>query len=258
MKRIIALTLFCVIAATPAWAQRKKRATKPKGRSASKAPAATPTPNGPRIVGSDVEIITKSGDHIVGEVLELTAYSIRIRADRLESTIAMDTIASLSFGGAPTPTAKASTPAPSPDFARDASIVLGSFRSVATNLQTGIDYTEFGRQVNELRRSADRLISKFAATDNITELRIISLIIAGLNDYNWSRTVWTLKFGRSSDGLAFETESSALVDVLAAYPDVKSASANGNKYGIDKVVGLLWQKAAEKSARARSLLAPAG
>lgn len=248
---ILAIVLFFVAPSAPA---QKKKVAKRRPRTVTKAPAANPNQSTPRLVGSQVEIVTKNGDHIVGEVLELTAYSIRIRADRLESTIAMDTVASLSFGEAPAPSAKPAAVPASGEFVKVASIVVGSFQSVVTNLASGIDYAEFRRQLNELHRAHDRLISKYSRTENPTELRVIALLTGTLTDYDWSRTIWTLKLGRSNEGLASESESPALIDALASYPDLKTATASGNKYEIEKVVGNLWRKAAEKVARARSIL----
>jgi hypothetical protein len=255
MKAVIVLAIVFFLVAPPASAQ-KKRVPKRRPRTVTKAPPTTANQGSPRVIGSKVEIVTKNGDHIVGEVLELTSYSIRIRADNLESTIALDTVASLNFGDAPSAPSKPAIVAPSSEFAKKASIVAGSFQSVVTNLASGIDYTEFRRQLNELHRAHDKLVSKYAGTENPTELHVIALLTATLTDYDWSRTIWTLKLGRSNEGLATESESPALIDSLASYPDIKAAAANGDKYEIEKVVGHLWRKAAEKVARARSLLGP--
>jgi hypothetical protein len=252
-----ALLSIILLVTSPAIAQKKnskslKSQTRPR---TTKKPVAQPDANPPRVIGSPVEIVTRNGDRISGELLELTAYSLRIRSDRLESTIALDTVASLSFGQAPA--APESTPAAGPSsagFARDASTALSSYESIATNLQSGIDYTEFGRQVGELRRVIDRLISKHSSTQNLTELRVISLLLAGQTDYNWSRNIWTLKFGRSNDGTASESDSPALADALSAYPELRSSSDGSNRFSIDRIVAGLWKKAGEKADRVRTLL----
>lgn len=266
MIRSIGVLLMLASALGWSYAAQKKKPSKAKPRVTSKRPARKPaktvspppTTSVPQIIGSQVDIMTKNGDTLSGEVLDLTAYSIRIRSNRLESTIALDTIASLSFSSAtdPPPTRTPVPTAGSPEFARDAMIVIGSFQSVATNLKTGIDYAEFGRQVTELRRAVEKLVSRYAGGENATDLRALSLIVAGLTDYSWSRTIWTLKFGRSNDGTASASDSPALIDAFAAYPDLRAASASGNKYEVEKIIAVLWKKAAEKSDRARALLAP--
>ena len=99
MKSIIAILILSVCAGTAAEAQkRKKKPARPRATNSQPAP---PTTTKPRILGSTVSIVTRNGDRITGELLDLTAYSVRFRADNLESTLALDTIASLSFGALP-------------------------------------------------------------------------------------------------------------------------------------------------------------
>jgi hypothetical protein len=263
MKQILrlgfALLLVMVLAAGPASAQKKskkslKSQTRPR---TTKKPVPQTDANLPRIIGSPVEIVTKNGDRISGELLDLTAYSLRIRSEGLESIIALDTVASLSFGAsAPAPNGAPAAGPVSADFTRDVSIALSSYEPVATNLQSGIDYTEFGRQVGELRRVIERFISKHSSTENPSELRVISLLLAGLTDYNWSRNIWTLKFGRSSDGTAAESDSPALADALSAYPELRSSANGSNRFSIDRIIAGLWKKAGEKSERVRTLVGP--
>ncbi|MFL6215284.1 MAG: hypothetical protein ACJ74J_15475, partial [Blastocatellia bacterium] len=59
---------------------------------------------------------------------------------------------------------------------------------------------------------------------------------------------------RSGDTTAFDTDTPALTDTLALYPDLRAAAAVGNKYSVDKVVSGLWKKAADKTDRARALV----
>ena len=93
--------------------------------------------DGPRVVGSEVVIITKNDDRITGTLVDLTAYSIRIKADNLESTIALDRIASLSFGnGGSASHAVPPNVAPGGDFARNAAPLLKSFQSFAERLRS--------------------------------------------------------------------------------------------------------------------------
>src|SRR5215216_2818408 len=159
MKRISLLLLICIFASSVAFAQkRKKQAPAPRPRER----AVQPRTIAPRIIGSKVVIVTKNDDRIAGTLLDLTAYAVRIRADNLESTIALDTIASISFGSSssalPRPT-QASAPV-RPEFIREAEPVVTAFQSVASQLRAGTDYTEFGRQLTELRRTAERFIDK--------------------------------------------------------------------------------------------------
>jgi hypothetical protein len=140
------------------------------------------------------------------------------------------------------------------DFARDANLPLGLFQALSSSLKPGVDYTEYGRQLTELRRSAERFSSKYSATDNATEARVVSLLAGALTDYTWARTVWTLKFGRSSDGTISDNESPVVADTLALYPDLRAQSATGNKLSAEKLIGGLWRKAFEKTDLARKLI----
>lgn len=250
MKTIVAILIISIVTAAPAIAQKRK-----KPPSHARASSQPPDANKPRMIGSTVVIITKSGDRITGELLDLTAYGARIKADNLESSIALDTIASLSFSGA-TPgehERQPLTPVPA-DFARDADLPLGFFQTLASSLKPGVDYTEYGRQLTELRRATERFLSKYSSTDNSTEARVVSLLGGALTDYTWARAVWTLKFGRSSDGTISDTESPVVTDSLALYPDLRAPAASGTKLSVEKLIGGLWKKASEKTDLARKLI----
>lgn len=255
MRSIIAVlvTLLCVCTVADAQKQRKK----PQTRSRTVGPSSPATLQKPRIIGSTVVVITRNGDRMTGEVLDLTAYSVRLRAGILESTIALDTIASMSFGGAQTPSPRvdqAIAPPVRPDFAKDAEIALGFFQTMGSSLRPGVDYTEYGRQLVELRRAGERLISKYSSSDNPTEARVVSLVAGAMTDYTWARTIWTLKFGRSSDGTIAETDSPVVADAIALYPDLRTPAAAGNRLSADKLLSGIWGKASEKHDRARALI----
>jgi hypothetical protein len=252
MKSIVALVIVSLLVAAPAKAQKRKKAT-PRSRAASQPSDASK----PRMIGSTVVIITKNGDRITGELLDLTAYSVRIKADKLESSIALDLIASLSFSGA-APSERENQPIGPVrvDFSREADLPLGFFQTLASSLKPGVDYTEYGRQLTELRRAAERFVSKYSSTDNAAEARVVSLLAGALTDYTWARAVWTLKFGRSSDGTITDTESPAVTDTLALYPDLRAAAAAGNKLSVEKLIAGLWRKASEKTDLARKLATP--
>lgn len=250
MKSITTVLILLLLAAAPADAQKRKKPAS-RARAVSQPPDAAK----PRMIGATVLIITKNGDRITGEMLDLTAYSVRIKADNLESSIALDTIASLSFSGA-VPSERQSQVVPvRADFARDADLPLGLFQTLATSLKPGVDYTEYGRQLTELRRAAERFLSKYSATENATEARAVSLLAGALTDYAWARAVWTLKFGRSSDGTISDNESPVVTDTLALYPDLRAPAATGNKLSAEKLIAGLWMKASEKTDLARKLIA---
>jgi len=253
MRIIIALLIVSLFASSTVQAQKRKPAS--RSRPAKSQPSAAMASK-PRIIGSTVVIMTKNGDRITGEVLDLTAYSIRIRANNLESTLALDTLASVSFSGAP-PAVRTDQPAGPvrADFARDAEAALGLFQTLASNLKPGVDYTEYGRQLTELRRAADRFAAKYSSSDNANEARVVSLMAGALIDYTWARTIWTLKFGRSSDGTIAETDSPVVSDTLALYPDLRAQAAAGNRLSAEKLIAGLWRKASEKTDRVRTLAA---
>jgi hypothetical protein len=253
MKKVIALLIISLSIGVAAKAQKRRRAP-----SRNTGQPADSTNNKPRILGSTIIITTKNGDRITGELLDLTAYSARIKADNLESSIALDTVASISFDRAVVvaPAAQ-SIGSVRPDFAREAEPLLGIFQTLAASLKPGVDYTEYGRQLSELRRASDRLVTKYSATENPAEAHSVSLLAGAMTDYTWARTVWTLKFGRSSDGTVSETESPIVADSLTLYPDLRTASAAGTRISAEKLISGLWGKAAEKIARVRTLIGPA-
>lgn len=253
MKFII--TILVVALFTGAATEAQKRRQKPRSRATSSQPAATATK--PPIIGTSISIITRNGDRITGELLDLTAYSVRFRADNLESALALDTIASLSFSGATAPGGRADQPGPvRADFAKDAEMTLGFFQSLASSLKPGIDYTEYVRQLSEPRRAGERFIAKYSSTDNPAEARVVSLIAAALTDYSWARIIWTLKFGRSSDGTIAENTDAVVTDTLAVYPDLRAAAAAGTRLSAEKLLAGVWRKAFEKQDRVRTLIAP--
>lgn len=256
MKSIIVILILSVCAGTAAEGQKRKKSPS-RPRATNSQPASSSTTR-PRILGSTVSIVTRNGERITGELLDLTAYSVRFRADNLESTLALDTIASLSFGAAPAPGMRAEEPTAlvRADFAKDADVALGFFQTLSSSLKPGIDYSEYGRQLGELRRASERFMSKYSATDNPGEARVVSLIAGALTDYSWARTIWTLKFGRSGDGTIGETDAPVVTDTLALYPDLRASSAAGNRLSAEKLLAGVWRKASEKQARARALIGP--
>ena len=248
---ILSLIVFSLFSAAEG---QKKKPAPPRKKPVAQKPSPSPGTSTSRVVGTKVFIETRNGDRLSGELVDLSSYSIRLRSDRLESTIALDTIAQLSFGA---PVASAPRVDQSPargDFLRDAEVMLSQFTALASVLKSGSDYTEYGRQLGDLRRSAERFITRYSSGDNPTEARVLALLTGALTDYTWARTIWTLKFGRASDGTVNESDSPLLADALALYPELRGASASASKLSVDKLVGGLWRKAAEKVDRARSLM----
>jgi hypothetical protein len=141
------------------------------------------------------------------------------------------------------------------DFARDAEAALGFFQTLASSLKPGVDYTEYGRQLIELRRAGERFVTKYSSTENPAEARVVSLIAGTMTDYTWARTIWTLKFGRSSDGTVAETDAPVVADTLVLYPDLRALAAAGNRLSVEKLLAGIWRKASEKQDRARMLIA---
>jgi len=254
MKQATALLIIALLMASTAEAQKRKKQTPPtRPRTVAKDP---PKPAGPRVIGATVVVTTKNGDQIKGELLDLSAYSVKIRADRLESTLALEAISGIAFDSSAIPgsmkAAGDGKSATSPDeFARDARTVLGALDSMTAD---STDYTEFGRALSELRNKVEYFIQKYSLTENTTEARLVALAGGAMTDYAWSRTVWTLKLGRSSNDTVEESDAPILGDAFALYPELRSASVGGPKYSADKLIGGLWKRAIEKTNKARELL----
>jgi hypothetical protein len=246
MKAVFIILILSLCLTSLGSAQKRK-----KRPAASKPPAAEPKPVPPSI-GGQVVIVTKNGDRLSGTLVDLTLYSVKIKSDGLDSTIALDTLASISFGSALVGSASQQPAAPQqPDFDKDLNSTLGALQSIGAQLNSGVDYTEYGRLLAELRPKVERFVGKYSTSQNATETRSAGLLAGALTDYTWARTVWTLKLGRSSDGTVAETDSPTVVDALTLYPDLRAASASANRFSGDKLVRGLWNKAAEKVEKAR-------
>lgn len=253
MKSLIALISISLFVASAEAQTRKKNPPKPRPQ-ATRKPA--PSVAAPRIIGSQVVLLTKNGDEISGVLLDLSAYSVRIKDDNLESTIALDTLASISFGTSSL--AREEQPAPmSADFLKEAQAVLTAFQALAGNVKGPTDYTDFDHNLRDVRPTGEQFTSRYAVSENKTESHVAALVAASLSDYSWARAIWTMKFGRSGDGTVSDTDSPAITQALNLYTDLRAAAAKGNRYSVDLIVAGLWKKAEEKIDRARSLLSPA-
>lgn len=250
MKLMAIGLIVSLLAVSTDAAQRRKRSSSRPAK-----PAETKTT--PPMVGAPIVIVTKNGDQIKGVMLDLTAFSVRLRSGKLESTIALDTITAISFDPSAVPASQPErTEAPMhADFGGDSERALSEFQSAAVGFKANTDYTSYGRQLTDLRRTADRFVGKYSASENETEARVVALLAGSVTDYTWARTIWTLKLGRTGDGTVSESDSPAVADAIALYPDLREMAASGNKLSGDKLIAGLWQKAAEKIDRARSTLA---
>jgi hypothetical protein len=252
--RIVLLALMLVLCLAPAGAaqKRKKKTTKPSAKSPAAKPAAPS-------IGSSIVIVTRNGDHIEGELLDLSPYSVRIRAGTLESAVALETIASISFADPRGGASAGSQDKPAhPDFAPDSDLVLKTLQTFASDIRTGLDYTEYGRQLTDLRRKCERFTQKYSGSESAVESRVVALVAGALTDYQWARTVWGLKLGRSGEATVAESESPAVADTLALYPELRSWAAVGDKFSADKLVAGLWKKASERAESARAAIAGSG
>lgn len=253
-SKVMLCAMLLSLAVGPVGTAQKKRTGKtPPSRTR---PAAEPRASA-RIIGTPVVLVTKNGDRIAGTLLDITSYSVKVRSENLDSFQALDTLASITFGtGTPPPTRNPSAGGPiSPQFSRDAEGVIGVFNTIVTDTRSGIEYSEYGRQLTELRRACERFIARYSASENGSETRIVANLAGALADFTWARTIWTLGFGRSSVGSVAEADSPAISDVIALYPDLKTTASNGNTLSVDKLVGGLWRRAGEKVDRARSMVA---
>lgn len=259
MKQATALLIMALLLSSTAEAQkRKKPAPQTKSQTRPRTVAKETTkPNAPRVIGTTVIVTTKNGDQIKGVLLDLSAYSVKIRADKLESTLALESLSAISFDSTAVPGVMSDggtegKPSANPEeFARDARTVLGALDGMTTS---SLDYTEYGRTLSELRSKVEFFVQKYGSTENLIEARVVALAGGAMTDYTWSRTIWTLKLGRSSNNNVEESDSPIIADALAIYPELRAANAGGTKYEADKLINGLWKRAIEKSSRARALL----
>lgn len=250
MKFITALLIIALISISSAEAQkRKKKTTRPRPPAVKKEPVKL---DPPRIIGAQVVITTKNGDTIRGELLDLSAYSVKLRSDKLESTIALETISAISFGSAASSVEPQKPVASSkPEFARDADQMIRALLIISTGAKAGADYTDYGHLLADLRRQAERFIEKYSQSENSTEARTVAIVSGAMTDYTWARTIWTLKLGRAADSTISESDSPVVADALSLYPDLRPG---GDRIPADRLIGGLWKKAAEKIDQARSLV----
>ena len=249
--RPILLLFLIVTLCSTGFSQRRRKA--PSAKAGAVKPESAARPVAPT-VGSTINLVTKNGDKLSGELVDLTAFSVRFKSNNLESTLPLESIASLSFTDARVSNDKAEvSQAPvGENFRRDLTAVFEGFQMMATETKSGSSYTDYDRQLVQLRRASERFLQKFSATENPTEARALSLLSGALLDYNAARTIWTLKIG--TNGTLAESDSPVVADALANYPEIREAAASGNRFSADKLIGNLWKKASEKVNLVQSMI----
>jgi hypothetical protein len=225
-----------------------KRSAKPA------APTAAAAPEIPPIVGSQIVLLTKDGKRVTGQVVDITALAIQVKSDGGTSAVPLASITSMSFGGDSAPMQNQNPRAARhPNFTRDVQSVLSSFQEMEKAIEAGPDYTDYGKELTDLRRMVERLLNKYAGSEDDTESRSSALLAAAITDFTWARTVWTLKLGRSGTVTVSASDSPVVADALDLYPDLRPP-AGMIAVPADKLIGGLWKKAVENVDRANNLV----
>src|SRR5262249_32677401 len=146
-----------------------------------------PAPASSPMIGATVSLITKNGEKLTGELRDLSAFSLRLKAGNLESTIALETIAAIQFDATKPVESKSLLPL-SNTFLAEAAEAFKAFQVMETETRGGSDYTAYGRQLTELRRDAEKFIQRFSNSENPAETQIVSLLSGAMIDYTWART----------------------------------------------------------------------
>jgi hypothetical protein len=254
-KHSVAVLILILITVSGVAAQKGKGAAKKVSAKRPPAPTkpatAAPATNAARVIGSNITLTTKGGNIIAGTLVDLSPYSVRIKSAGLESTLPLETLASISFDSTVTAQAPPATPL-SETFMKSLTAAFTAFQTMASETKTGSDYTDYGKQLSELRRNVETFIQRYSSSENSKETQIVSLLSGAIIDYTWARTIWTLKLG--GDGTVAEADNPVMADTLALYPDLRTATANGNRFSADKLIGSLWKRANDKVERARSMM----
>lgn len=233
-----------------------KRGAKVAAKRSSKpaAPATAAAPEIPPIVGSQIVLLTRDGKRVTGQVVDITALAIQVKSDAGTSAVPLASVTSMSFGAD-----SASTPNQSPhaarhpNFTREVQSMLSSFQEMEKAIEAGPDYTDYGRELTELRRMGERFLNKYAGSEDDTEARSAALLAAAITDFTWARTIWTLKLGRSGTVTVSASDSPVVADALDLYPDLRPPAGTSG-VPADKLIGGLWKKAVENVDRANKLV----
>jgi hypothetical protein len=251
MKWMLIFLALSLSAPPLARAQRRKGSS-PRKSTTKKAAADAPAT--PSIAGSPVVVVTRDGNKLSGEILDLNASAVRIKAADQESSVSLTSVSSLSFGSSSSEEARSSAPSGHPEFQKDAGSVMGGFHSMLGEAKTAPDYTDYGGQLADLRRRAELFVGKYGSTEDPVEARVVAGVASAVTDYTWARTIWALKLGHTGDATVSRSDSPAVADTVALYPDVKTAAASGDRFSVEKLILGLWTQAGIKVERLRSLI----
>jgi hypothetical protein len=250
----ILITLILILGSTASMTPPKRAKAKPRKKAHATRVAASPKAVPPRapIIGTQIEVVTKDGKQLSGEVTELSALSVKLKSDSGESTLPFDFIASISFGPVAAP--EGNVPAAGhPNFTREVESVLTAFGEMEKAIGSAPDYTEYGRQLSELRRPTEHFILKYGSSDNPLEAHSAALLAAALTEYTWARTVWTLKLGRSVSSAVTPGDSPVVADALDLYPEMRPQPGTAS-VPADKIIDALWKKAVQQVDQTRKLV----
>jgi hypothetical protein len=140
-KSIISILLITLLLVSSVAAQKGKAAVKkPTGKRTTTPPKSTTgvaTTNTPRVIGANITITTKDGNNISGSLVDLTAYSVRIKSGGLESTLALETIAAISFDST-LPAQAPPLPPLSEMFSKSLTAAFNAFQTMASVQTTPI------------------------------------------------------------------------------------------------------------------------
>ncbi|HEU4391571.1 MAG TPA: hypothetical protein VFV34_27525 [Blastocatellia bacterium] len=253
MKMIVVAVVVFLCMTSVDSAQTRK--SKPRSKAGAKRVARPEEQEPPKVIGTNVLITTTEGEQVSGSLLSLNAYSATVKSSGLDSTVALETVSSITFGRPriATPAEPQSSSHRSADFASDAAAAVDSFGAIVSLTKTSTNYTDYGQQLTDLRRRTERYVSKYAASESVGETRAAALIAGALADYTWARTIWALKLGHSSHNDVDESDSPAVADAITVYPELRASAASGTKFSADKLVAGLWKHAEEKIERVRVL-----
>src|SRR5580693_7299976 len=142
----ILISLILIFGSTASITPPKHAKAKPRKKPhAAARVAATPkaVPPRPPIIGASIEVVTKDGNQVSGQITDLSALSVKLKSDSGESVLPFDSIASISFAPGPRPENRVPN-AGHPNFTREVESVLTSFGEMEKAIGSTPDYTEYG------------------------------------------------------------------------------------------------------------------
>src|SRR5215472_3245339 len=159
MKSILILLMFSLCAPPGGEAQKRKRTPSRPKSTAKKSNSDAGAP--PTVAGTPVTVTSRDGNKVSGQLVALNDSAVKVKTGDQESSILLTTVSSLSFGESASEPAQQAAASRHPDFAKDLANVLSGFQGMLGEAKTTPDYTEYGGQLVELRRRAERFINKY-------------------------------------------------------------------------------------------------